>query len=99
MQRRLLETLATGSPAGTAVDVPATAPAPLAHPVPDGLTPRDVEVMSSIAAGLSNRVVAAALFVSEATVNTHVNHLLAKPGMRDRAQRVGYAFRRGIVSP
>ena len=37
--------------------------------------------------------------MSEATVKTHVNHLLAKTGMRDRAQLVGYAFRRGIASP
>ena len=54
---------------------------------------------SSTASGLSNSEVAAALFVSEATVKTHVNHLLAKTGMRDRAQLVTYAFRHGLATP
>ena len=46
-----------------------------------------------IAAGLSNTEIAAALFVSEATVKTHINHIFTKTGLRDRAQLVGYAFR------
>ena len=66
---------------------------------PDGLTPREVEVLVRIAGGESNAEVAASLFVSEATVKTHVNHLLAKTAMRDRAQLVGYAFRQGLATP
>ena len=97
VQRRLLEALATGSAVATPADVPAGTSS--TAPVPDGLTPREVDVLTQIAGGLSNVEVAAALYVSEATVKTHVNHLLAKTGMRDRAQLVTYAFRHGLVRP
>lgn len=62
-------------------------------PLPDGLTPRESEVLRLIAAGRSNREIAGALFITEATVKTHINNLFAKAGLRDRAQAVGYAFR------
>jgi DNA-binding NarL/FixJ family response regulator len=65
-------------------------PAPGA--LPDDLTPREAEVLSLIARGLSNREIAEALVVSEATVKTHVNHLFSKIGARDRAQAVHYAY-------
>ena len=73
-----------------AARLPSAAPAGL----PDGLTEREGEVLRLIAAGKSNSEIAATLFVSEATVKTHVNHIFAKTGSRDRAQAVAYAHRR-----
>ena len=70
---------------------------PPAAETPDGLTSREVEVLRLIAAGRSNREVARELFVSEATVKSHVNNLFAKTGVRDRAQAVRYAFDHGLA--
>ena len=64
---------------------------------PDDLTSREVEVLKLIAAGLSNAEIATALVVSGATVKTHINHILAKTGARDRAQAVRYAYQHGIA--
>ena len=87
VQLHLVEAIADGPPSG---------PAPAS--LPDGLTPREAEVLTLIAAGLSNAEIAERLVVSEATVKSHVNHMLAKIGARDRAQAVGYAYRHGLVS-
>ena len=65
--------------------------------LPGGLSAREGEVLRLIAAGSTNREIAAALFVSEATVKTHVNNIFAKLQVRDRAQAVHYAFTHGLV--
>jgi DNA-binding NarL/FixJ family response regulator len=103
VQRRLL------SAAARAPEMPA---APQASHVPpsamstgdrgeadDDLTPREAEVLRLIAAGQSNREIARALFVSEATVKTHVNRIFAKTGSRDRVQAMRYAYTHGYASP
>jgi DNA-binding NarL/FixJ family response regulator len=74
----------SGSPTGTA---------------PDGLTPREVDVLRLIAEGLSNREIASRLYLSEATVKSHINRLFAKTGVRDRAQAVQYAYRHRLAEP
>jgi len=76
--------------------------APAAEPAMTGegdLTPREAEVLRLIAAGKSNREIARALFVSEATVKTHVNRIFAKTGSRDRGQAMRYAYTRGYADP
>ena len=68
-------------------------------PLPDGLTPREAEVLTLIAEGLSNAQICARLVVSPATVKTHINRLFAKIGANDRAQAVRYAYRNNLVDP
>jgi DNA-binding CsgD family transcriptional regulator len=80
-----------------AVRAPAAAPA--GPSAADDLTPREAEVLRLIAAGKSNREIARSLFVSEATVKTHVNRIFAKTGSRDRGQAVHYAYTRGYANP
>jgi DNA-binding NarL/FixJ family response regulator len=71
---------------------PSAAPTTL----PDGLTDREAQVLRLIASGMSNGEIATHLFLSEATVKTHVNHIFAKTRSRDRAQAIAYAHRHGI---
>ncbi|HWZ50143.1 MAG TPA: response regulator transcription factor [Granulicella sp.] len=63
----------------------------------NALTERETEVLKTIVAGKSNKEIAAALFISEATVKTHINNLLSKLGAADRTQAATMALQRGIV--
>ncbi|WBB82514.1 response regulator transcription factor [Micromonospora sp. WMMD882] len=60
---------------------------------------RELEVLTQVARGLSNKEIAAKLFVSEATVKTHLLHLYAKLGVNDRAAAVATAYDRGLLTP
>jgi DNA-binding NarL/FixJ family response regulator len=92
VQQRLLSA-ATRSPG------PTDRPPGQSPPGTDDLTPREVDVLRLIAAGQSNREIARTLFVSEATVKTHVNRIFAKTGSRDRVQAVHYAYTHGYADP
>ena len=66
---------------------------------PDGLTAREAEVLTLLASGLSNTEIAKRLYLSHATVKTHINRIFAKTGARDRAQAVRYAYQHGLTTP
>jgi DNA-binding NarL/FixJ family response regulator len=85
--KRLIEQFVRTAP-------PSTPPAELAD-----LTPREVEVLTMVARGLSNGEIAADLVLSQATVKTHIKHMLAKLGVRDRVQAVVFAYESGLVAP
>jgi DNA-binding NarL/FixJ family response regulator len=67
-------------------------------PVPGLLSPREHEVLTWVAAGATNREVAARLLISEATVKTHLLHIYAKLEVRDRASAVAAGYQRGLLT-
>lgn len=85
--RKLIEEFARRSPARTATLAEGT------------LTDRELEVLKLVARGLSNAEIAGQLFLSEATVKTHVGRVLGKLALRDRAQVVVFAYESGVVQP
>ena len=104
VQRRLLSAAARAPEMPAPTGTPGTPGAPGApggagSREADDLTPREAEVLRLIAEGQSNREIARTLFVSEATVKTHVNRIFAKTGSRDRAQAIRYAYTRGYAEP
>jgi DNA-binding NarL/FixJ family response regulator len=66
-------------------------------PTSDTLSPREIEVLGLVAGGAGNREAAARLFISEATVKTHLLHLYEKLGVNDRAAAVAVAYERGLL--
>jgi DNA-binding NarL/FixJ family response regulator len=101
-----IRTVATGesllSPLATTAVIErflAQAPAPVLHrDTVDALTARERELTALVAAGLSNEEIAEQLYISPATVKTHINRAMMKTHSRDRAQLVVYAYETGMVT-
>ncbi len=69
------------------------------QPAKDTLSDREMEILATVARGATNKEIAAQLFISEATVKTHLLHVYDKLGVKDRAAAVGAAYERGMLTP
>ena len=97
VQERLVAAVISWRPSPDPAD-PGSA-GPSGRKLPDGLTTREAEVLALLASGLSNAEIAQRLYLSHATVKTHINRIFAKTGVRDRAQAVRYAYQHGLAAP
>jgi DNA-binding NarL/FixJ family response regulator len=92
----LLAAASPGVAGAAAPDGAPAAPGPAPGPPPDGLTQREVEILSLIAQGLTNGEIADRLFLSNHTIKTHINRIFAKTGSRDRVAAIAYAQRHNL---
>ena len=92
----LAATSGAAAPPGGTSATPGPAPATRPPDPPDGLTQREVEILSLIAQGLTNGEIAERLFLSNHTIKTHINRIFAKTGSRDRVAAIAYAQRHHI---
>jgi DNA-binding NarL/FixJ family response regulator len=92
VSRRLVRALIDTGPATAPDPAPDTAP-------PVGLTAREREVLGLVARGMSNAAIAAALFIGQTTVKTHLNNAFAKIGASNRTEAVRWAYRTGLARP
>jgi DNA-binding NarL/FixJ family response regulator len=68
-------------------------------PTRNTLSDREMEILATVARGATNKAIAAQLFISEATVKTHLLHIYEKLDVNDRAAAVGAAYERGLITP
>jgi DNA-binding NarL/FixJ family response regulator len=94
VQERLVTAVLSHAPAAAGPAGPGSERRP-----PGGLTARETQVLVLLAAGLSNAEIGQRLYLSHATVKTHINRIFAKTGARDRAQAVRYAYQHGLATP
>ncbi|MYS20798.1 two component transcriptional regulator, LuxR family [Streptomyces sp. DvalAA-14] len=97
VQRRLVQLLVEEPKAAASPATGSPAAPPELPPRAEGLTRREIDVVRLVAQGLNNRQVARTMVVSEATVKTHLNHVLAKLAMGDRAALIAWAWRHGLA--
>ena len=92
VQAALVAAATRGGPMGTG-----DRPQPLPAELPDGLTKREAEILSMLARGMANPDIAGALYLSGATVKSHINRIFAKTGSLDRVAAARYAREHGLV--
>ncbi len=97
VQRRLVELLTAGRGADLAPVAAPGAPGGAPPATAEGLTKREIDVVRLVAEGLTNQQIASRLFLGQATVKTHLNHVLSKLDVDDRSGLVAWAWRNGLA--
>ena len=95
---RTFRQLGAGPDLARLADLATAPPMQSPSPAPDGLSPREVEVLTLLAAGKTNRSIAADLIISDKTVARHVSNIFAKLGVSTRSAATAYAYDRGLVA-